>query len=131
MLDGRELDVELLDMRGAGATSLLNRGRIFSLTLGLGDRVAGGIRVALQSFDFLDGAAAQTVERRDLLERLIGIESAVFQTIAHRVQVLADERWVEHRSTIVYSPPTRSSDTIFPCVRASARRCSLPPVSAL
>src|SRR5204863_9430974 len=126
MFDGGQLNIEPFDVRVARAARFLNRGGVLALTLRLRDRVARGILLTLQFFNFFNGAAAQTVERRDLLERLVGINAAISQARPHQFNVLAHKPWVEHRSTIVSSRRYPTSVTIFRCEPPYARPCSPP-----
>ena len=114
MLDRIELNPELLDLLRPVAIGFLDRRRILALAFGARDLVAGGVLLALQSLELGNDAAPGRLEGRDILERFVLIESAVEQTCAHRFDVIAHVRRVEHVASglIVYSPARGLSATI-------------------
>ena len=68
MLDGIELDLQLLDRLRALLVGLEDRLRIQALSLGARHFVAGRVLLALEPFELRDHAAALRFERRQLLE---------------------------------------------------------------
>src|SRR5205807_7091593 len=89
MLDRIQLNAELLDLLGSRAVRLLDRSRILPASLRARDLVARRILQALQSLDLGDEPATRGFERRDALERLVGVEPAVFQSSPDTLDVVA------------------------------------------
>ena len=119
VFDRVELDAELLDLLGAGAVRLLDRRRVLTLALRAGDLVARRVLLALQPFELGNDAAARRFERGDLFERLVGVEAAAAQAGAHRLEVIANVRRVEHvtsglHSTFACWRPRLATDATIP-----------------
>ena len=90
MFDRIELEAELLDLLRARPVRFLDRRRVVPLPLRLRDLVARRVLLALQTFELGDEPAPRRFERRDVLERLVGIEAAVAQAGADLFDVIAD-----------------------------------------
>ena len=77
---------ELLDLLRAQAVGFLHVRRVLALPLGPGDLVARGVLLALQALELGDHPAPGGFERRDVLERLVGVEAAVAEAASGRPQ---------------------------------------------
>jgi len=103
VFDRVELDAQLLDLLGSSAAGLLDRGRVETLTACPGNFVAGCVLLSLQTLDFGYESAAGGLEGRDLLERLVRVETAAAQAGAHLLDVVANVRGIKHQTFIVYA----------------------------
>src|SRR5437867_4136957 len=103
MLDRIELEAQLFDLGGPRAAGFLNRGRVLALALRSGNLVARGILLTLEAFHLGNQSAPDGLERRDFLERLVRLQAAPAQAGAHLVNVVPDERRIEHASSAVRS----------------------------
>ena len=72
-----ELDFELANLLPARLARGKERRRILALPLGARDFVAGGVLLALETFDLGNQPPPPRLERRQLLEIGVGIEAAV------------------------------------------------------
>jgi hypothetical protein len=96
MLDGIELDAELLDLRRPLAVSLLDLRDVLPLALRARHFVAGGILVAFQPFDLGENPSAAGLERRQFFELSFEVEAAPCKAGADRVEVVAEQSRIEH-----------------------------------
>src|SRR5262249_24042225 len=99
MFDRIELNFELLDALSAGAVGFLNGRRVVALTFGFGNLVASGVLLAFQTLDFRNETAADRLERRDVGERLIRIQSTAAQSSPYFFKTFADDCRIEHESS--------------------------------
>jgi hypothetical protein len=91
MLDGIELNFELLDALRAGPVGFLNGRRILPLALGFGNLVARSVLLALQTFDFWNETTAHRLERRNVTERFVGIQPTPAQASPHFFKTITDD----------------------------------------
>ena len=98
-----ELDVDLLDALRARPVGLLDRRGVAALPLRPRHFVAGGVLLALQSFDLRQQAAALRFERRELLELGLEVGAALRRAVRTRRRNLSRRRrGIEHGSSILY-----------------------------
>ncbi len=96
VLDGVELDAELLDLLIALPARLLDVGRVLPLALRLGDLVARRVLLAFEALVLTDEPLPQALERRDVFERLVGIEAAVSQPFTDLLDVVTNVCGIQH-----------------------------------
>ena len=90
VLDRVELEPELLNLLPAQTVGFLHRRGVEPLALGARDLVPRRVLRALQSFELGDHPAPRGLERGDLLERLVRIETAIAQSVTDFFDVIAD-----------------------------------------
>jgi UTP--glucose-1-phosphate uridylyltransferase len=100
-LDGVELNAQLFDLLRARTVGFLHRRRVEPPALRARDLVARSVLQPFQAFELRDDPAARGFERGDLFERLVGIDAAIAQPCTDNVDVIANERGVEHAAVIV------------------------------
>ena len=102
VLDRVELDAELLDLLRALAVAFLNRAGILTLPLGARDLVARGVLLALEPFELTDETATHTFERRDFVQSLVRVHSAVAETGSDSLQLFTEKCGIEHATSWTY-----------------------------
>ena len=102
VLDAVQLDAELTDLRAAGLIRFLKRHGVLALPLRARDLIARGVLLALQALEFGDDPPPRRFQRRDLLERLVGIEAPVAQSDTDVLDVIANVGGVKHASSATY-----------------------------
>src|SRR4030095_8978983 len=86
-LDAFELDLELLDLQRSSFARFVQMRSIHALPLRARDLVAGGVLLALQSFNEGNQAAAFALHGCQLLQLRRHIETAPAQTFTNRFDV--------------------------------------------
>jgi len=102
MLDRVELESELFDLLRPRAIRFLDRRGIVTLALRSGDLVARRVLRALQPFDLRNQPPPRRFERRDVFDRLVGIEPAIAEAGADLFDVIANVLGVEHATSATY-----------------------------
>ena len=95
-LDVVDLDFELANLLGPGLVRGEDAGGIEALPLGARDFVAGRVLLPLQPFELRDEPAPARLERRELFELRIRIETAAAKARANLLHVISRVHGVEH-----------------------------------
>ena len=96
MLDGVELDAKLLDLLIALPARLLDVGRVLPLAFRLRDLVARRVLLPFEAFVLTDEPLPQALERRNIFQRLTGIETAVPQPFTDLLDVVTNVCRIQH-----------------------------------
>src|SRR5207249_8738030 len=86
-------------LRAAGLVLRENRRRVAPFALGAGDGFASGVLVALESFDERNQPPPLGLERREIGQRGSRLRTARAQSLGDFIEMFADVRRIEHRST--------------------------------
>ena len=129
VLDGVEPNIQLLDLLRAAPVGLLNRQGVETSPLRLRNLVARRVLQALESLDFRNQTPPHGLERRDVLERFVEIETAPAQTGPDFGDVIANQRRIEHGRFILpsRSVESRRADICYhPAVASIVRKAVFP-----
>jgi UTP--glucose-1-phosphate uridylyltransferase len=124
MFDLIELDAELADLLRSLAVRFEDRARVFSLTLGARNLIAGRILIALQTFELGNQTPAPVLQRGELFELAVNRETAAFQAALHLVLVVADVRRVKHAEIVsdtIVAVKSRVRKVVFPAAGLGTR----------
>ena len=103
VIDGIELESELLDLLRACAIRFLDWCGVVPLPLGARNLVAGRVLLALQVLELGNQPPSRGFERGDVFEHFVGFETTIAEACPNLFDVVANVGRVEHVPLVEFS----------------------------